>query len=107
MSHGSAHHIAHDILQFRKVSASWVPRQLTAELTERHVYDCQEHFKHFEAEGDGFLGRIVKEDETWVHHHQPETKRARNGPIPPHQNKKKKIPHTNICGKGYADSILG
>jgi hypothetical protein len=32
--------------------------------------------KHFEAEGEGFLGRIVTGDETWVHHHQPETKKA-------------------------------
>jgi hypothetical protein len=31
LSHGSAHHIIHDVLQFRKVSARWVPRQLTAE----------------------------------------------------------------------------
>jgi len=30
-SHGSAHHIVHDILQFHKMSARWVPRQLTAE----------------------------------------------------------------------------
>jgi len=30
-SNGSAHHIVHDILQFHKVSARWVPRQLTAE----------------------------------------------------------------------------
>ena len=34
MSHGSAHHIVHDVLQFHKVSARWVPRQLTAELKE-------------------------------------------------------------------------
>jgi len=25
MSHGSAHHIVHDVLQFHKVSASWIP----------------------------------------------------------------------------------
>jgi AcrR family transcriptional regulator len=31
MSHGSAHHF------FHKVSASWVPHQLTAELKERRV----------------------------------------------------------------------
>jgi hypothetical protein len=30
-SHGSAHHIVHDILQFHKISAMWVPSQLTAE----------------------------------------------------------------------------
>ena len=42
MSHGSSHHIAHDVLQFRKVSQRWVPRQLTAELKERFGDDCQE-----------------------------------------------------------------
>ena len=32
MSHGSAYHIFHDVLQFHKMSASWVPHQLTAEF---------------------------------------------------------------------------
>jgi hypothetical protein len=46
--------------------------------------------KWFEAEGGGFLGRIVTGDETWVHYHQLESqkKQARNGTIPPHQNRK-------------------
>ena len=64
MSHGSAHHIAHYVLQSHKVSARRVPRQLTAELKERHVDTCQEHLRLFEAEGDGFLGKIVTGDET-------------------------------------------
>jgi hypothetical protein len=34
MSHGSANHIVCDVLQFHKVSAKWVPCQLTAELKE-------------------------------------------------------------------------
>jgi hypothetical protein len=34
MNHGSAYHIVHDVLQFHKLSASWVPCQLTAELKE-------------------------------------------------------------------------
>jgi histone-lysine N-methyltransferase SETMAR len=42
--------------------------------------------RSFEAEGDGFLARIVTGDETWVHYHQPETKRAskewRHSPSP-------------------------
>ena len=46
MSHGSAHHIVHDVLQFHKVSARWVTRQLTAELKERRVDVCQEILKH-------------------------------------------------------------
>jgi len=76
MSDRSAHHIVHDVLQFHKVSARWVPRQLTAELKERCVDACQELLKRFEGEGDGFVERIVTGDETWVHYHQLETKKA-------------------------------
>ena len=36
ISHGSAHHIIHNMLGFCKVSARWVPRQLTPELKELH-----------------------------------------------------------------------
>jgi len=45
MSDGSAEHIVHDVLQFLKVSARWVPLQLTAELKERRVDACQVTFK--------------------------------------------------------------
>ena len=76
MCHGSAHRIAHNVLQFHKVSASWVRRQRTAELNERRFDACRELLERFEAEGDGFLGRIVTGDETWVHYHQSETKKA-------------------------------
>ena len=76
MSHGSAYHIVHDVLQFHKVTARWVEHQLTAELKERRVDACQELMKCFEAEGDGLLGRTVTGDETWVHYHQPETKKV-------------------------------
>jgi len=41
-SHRSGHHIVHDVLQFHKVSARWVPSQLPAELKERRVDACQE-----------------------------------------------------------------
>ncbi|XP_035210087.1 protein GVQW3-like [Stegodyphus dumicola] len=44
MSHGSAHHIVHDVLQFHKVSARWVPRQLTPELKQRRVDACERPF---------------------------------------------------------------
>jgi hypothetical protein len=76
MSHGSAHHIVHDVLQFHEVSARWVPCQLAAELKERRVDACQELLKRFEAEDDGFVGRDVTDDETWVQYHQPETKKT-------------------------------
>jgi len=57
-------------------SIKCVPRQLTVELKERRANACQELLKRFEAEGDGFLGTLVTRDETWVHYHQPETKKA-------------------------------
>jgi hypothetical protein len=34
--------------------------------------------KRFEAGGDGFLGRTVTGDETWVPYHHLETKKASN-----------------------------
>jgi hypothetical protein len=52
-----------------------VPCQLTAELKEC-VDACQELLKCFEAEADGFLERNVMGDETWVHYHQLQTKKA-------------------------------
>jgi hypothetical protein len=88
MGHGSAHHIVHDVLLFHKVSARWVPRQLTAELKE-HVDACQELLKRFKAEGDGFLGRIVREMKLGsITTSRKPRKRARNGAIPSHQNRK-------------------
>jgi len=75
MSHGTAHHNLHDVLQFHKVYARWVPRQLTAELKERRVDAFKELYKRFETEGDGFLGRTVTGYETWVHFHQPERRK--------------------------------
>ena len=46
--HGSAHHIVHDVLQFHKVSARWVPWQLTPELRERRVDAREELLWRFE-----------------------------------------------------------
>jgi len=49
ISHGSAYHIVHDVLQIHKLSLRWVPRQLTAELKERRVDACQELLKRIKA----------------------------------------------------------
>ena len=107
MSHGSAHHIAHYVLQSHKVSARRVPRQLTAESKERRLDACQELLKRFEAEGVGFLGRIVTGDETWVLYHQPETKKASNEWRHTSSPKPKKFLTQTSAGKGYDDCLLG
>lgn len=63
ISHGSAHHIIHDILQYHKVSSSWVPKQLTPDFKERRVDACETLMRRYEAERDYFLRRIVTGDE--------------------------------------------
>jgi hypothetical protein len=48
VSHGSAHHIVHDMLQYHKVSARWLPKQLTLEMKERRVDVCQTLLRRYE-----------------------------------------------------------
>jgi metal-sulfur cluster biosynthetic enzyme len=73
ISHGSADHIMHDVLQYHKVCARWVPRQLTSELKEQHMNACKEHLGHCQTEGDVCLQCIVTGDESWAHYFHPET----------------------------------
>jgi len=90
MSVGSAHHIIHDKMKFRKVCARWVPKRLTPEMKERHVSACQELLCHYEADGEAFLQRIITGDESWVHFYEPERKRqAWSGATPRHQNRRR------------------
>jgi hypothetical protein len=66
ISHGSAHHITHDVLQYHKVCARWVPKQLTPDLKERH----KELLGRYQNEGEALFQRTVTEDESWVHYFQ-------------------------------------
>lgn len=52
------HHILHDILNFHKVSARLVPKQLSPELEKRRVDAYKELLFRHEAEGDVFLSGI-------------------------------------------------
>jgi hypothetical protein len=54
MGHGSAHRVIHDVLQFHKVSARWVPWQLTPEM-KWCVDTCKELVWCLEAEGNLLL----------------------------------------------------
>jgi hypothetical protein len=65
----------HDNLQFHKVFAKWVPKELTDKHKRMRLDTCSRHLACYHEEGDNFLQRIVTGDETWVHHYQLETKR--------------------------------
>ena len=103
MSRGSAHHIVHDVLQFHKVSARWVARRI--EKTK-----CWCLPGNFE----------TLWSRRWWLSRKNCYGRWNLGPLPPAGNqeseqgkapypitKTEKIPRTTICGKGYADSLLG
>jgi len=68
---------------------------------------CQELLKRFEAEGDGFLGGIVREIKPGSTTTSWKAGKSERGMAPYLLIKTEKIPHTTICGKGYADSLLG
>ncbi|BFZ13360.1 hypothetical protein BsWGS_16399 [Bradybaena similaris] len=75
-SHGSAYSIMHDRLKFKKVCSRWVPRQLTDEHKMNRLGLPLEHLCQYANEGEDMMNRIITGDESWVHHYQPESKRA-------------------------------
>jgi len=94
ISYGSAQQIITDHLEYRKVSARWVPRLLNADQKLNRLEVCQRLLERYQQEGDDFLGRIVTGDESWVHHYTPESKQAsmewrKKGEAPPVKAKTK------------------
>lgn len=70
----SVERIIHDHLHMNKVSARWVPRMLTEDQKRKRVVISQELLQDYQADADAFLSHVVTQDETWVHHFDPETK---------------------------------
>lgn len=61
-------------LLYHKVSARWVPKQLTEDHMRKRVECAREVLRRYEEEGEAFLDGFVTGDETWAHHYTPETK---------------------------------
>jgi [histone H3]-lysine36 N-dimethyltransferase SETMAR len=76
ISVGSAHHILHDCLGMRKVCAKWVPKLLLPDQKATRVDICQDLLRRYKEQGESFLLRIVTQDESWFHMHEPETKES-------------------------------
>lgn len=107
ISHGSAYHNLHDVLGFFKVSAGSVPQQLTPELKQQRIDACEQLLWHIEQDGDAFLVRIVTRDETWVHYHQPEMKRASKEWRHFSSPQTKDVSNTAISREHYTEPLLG
>lgn len=76
IGHAQAHHMLHDVLDYRKMSARWVPRNLTLDHKSAIIGISLDHLMQYAREGNEFLFRIITGNETWVHHFTPETKAA-------------------------------
>jgi len=68
------HHVLHEYLDMKKVSARWVPRLLTLDHKRNRVTISKECLAMFNRNPKEFLRRFVTVDETWIHHTTPETK---------------------------------
>ena len=64
MSTASVFRIVTQTLQKRKVTAKWVPLQLSEEQKAARKRVAEELLRRYEAEGEQFLNRIVAIDET-------------------------------------------
>lgn len=70
----TVHKILHDELNMSKLSARWVPRMLTPTHKRMRRDISAENLELMQADREEFIGRVVTQDETWVHHFDPETK---------------------------------
>lgn len=74
ISLGSVSHILSEILGFRKLCAQWVPHSLTMEQKHIRMRLSQQHLERFKKDKVDFVRRFITMDETWVYHHDPESK---------------------------------
>ena len=64
-----------DILGMSKVLASWVPRILTEDQKRSRLDISRCLLFRYEDDPEEFLDRVVTQDETWVDHFDPESKK--------------------------------
>ena len=88
----------------RKVSARWVP--LTEEQKKVRVDVCTDLLSRLQVEPQTFLDRIVTQDETRVHHFDPQDKTAMYDMEACHFSYPKEIQGYPISRQGYGDRLL-
>jgi hypothetical protein len=74
-SQGVAYSTMHDRLKFRKVCARCVLKELTDREKIKRMDLSLKQLLRYADEGEDMLNSIVTRDESWMHHHQPESKR--------------------------------
>ncbi|KAG5309968.1 SETMR methyltransferase, partial [Pseudoatta argentina] len=76
ISRSLLHETITETLGYRKLSARWVPKQLTDQHKLNRVEAGQEFLRRYKLHGDEFLRSIVTGDETWVEKSFQPTRRS-------------------------------
>ena len=74
ISFGAVQSILTIILGMTKVSTRWVPQMLTNDQKRTPLDISRYLLSHYEDDPGDFIKRVVTQDETWVHHFDPESK---------------------------------
>ena len=74
ISYGSVETILHKHLVMSKVCARWVPKMLTPEMKQNRIRCAEENLQQMNQDWERFKQRFVTGDETWIHHHDPDSK---------------------------------
>ncbi|CAM4982674.1 unnamed protein product [Rotaria socialis] len=69
LSHGTTQRIVSDHLKLKKITARWIPNQLTDSQRAERVRICQENLAKFN-QGTWRLCDVVTGDESWFYHKQ-------------------------------------
>ena len=91
-----------DILSMPKVSARWVPRMLTEDQTRFRLDISRYLLSRYEDDPGDFIDRVVTQDETWVHHFEPESKMQSMELKHPGSPPPKKVRRVSSAGKVMA-----
>jgi len=66
--------IIYEDLDMRKLPAKWVTKCLNADQKRQRCQSSEQLLDFFRRDPNDFLSRLLTMDETWLYHHEPETK---------------------------------
>ena len=103
---GAVQSILIDIFEMSKVSASWVPRMLTKDQKKSRFDSSKYLLSLCEDDPEEFMCQVVTQDESWVHHFDPEAKKQGMQCKLPGSPTPKKFKRVSSAGKVMAPILM-
>ena len=108
--HERAESIIHEDLDMRRPSAKWVPKCLNADKKRKRWLSSKHNLEFCQNDPNNFLSRLVTMDETWLYHHDPETKQQsmewKHSGSPRLKNSECKNPLENFSQRRHPPHLL-